>query len=89
MHAFDKLNYTTIPAQSPIPIKDMVLNYMSGRVVISAIDRTDGFYQILMQPCDIPLTEVSTPSGMLWEWLVMPQGLKNAPTILIVRFLSC
>ncbi|KAE8888389.1 hypothetical protein PF005_g6555 [Phytophthora fragariae] len=22
---------------------------------------------------------VSTPNGMVWEWLVMPQGLKNAP----------
>ncbi|KAG6609448.1 polyprotein [Phytophthora cinnamomi] len=29
--------------------------------------------------CDIPLTAVSNPSGMLWEWLVMPQGLKNTP----------
>ncbi|POM77958.1 LOW QUALITY PROTEIN: Hypothetical protein PHPALM_4580 [Phytophthora palmivora] len=28
---------------------------------------------------DIPLTAVSTPSGMLWEWLVMAQGLLNAP----------
>uniref|UniRef100_H3GE28 Retrotransposon gag domain-containing protein n=1 Tax=Phytophthora ramorum TaxID=164328 RepID=H3GE28_PHYRM len=34
---------------------------------------------ILMRESDIPLTAVSTPSGMLWEWLVMPQGLKNAP----------
>ncbi|KAG2782960.1 hypothetical protein Pcac1_g7205 [Phytophthora cactorum] len=44
----------------------------------SALDLRDGFYQILMRESDIPLT-VSTPSGMLWEWLVMPQGLKNAP----------
>ncbi|KAE8878100.1 hypothetical protein PF003_g37831 [Phytophthora fragariae] len=52
---------------------------MSGSVIYSAIDLTDGFYQILMRESDIPLTAVSTPSGMLWEWLVMPQGLKNAP----------
>ncbi|KAG2853213.1 hypothetical protein PC114_g28762 [Phytophthora cactorum] len=32
-----------------------------------------------MRESDIPLTAVSTPSGMLWEWLVMPQGLSNAP----------
>ena len=32
-----------------------------------------------MRASDILLTVVSTPSGMLWEWLVMPQGLSNAP----------
>jgi hypothetical protein len=32
-----------------------------------------------MRVSDIPLTAVSTPSGMLWEWLGMPQGLSNAP----------
>ncbi|CAI5728452.1 unnamed protein product [Peronospora destructor] len=79
VHAFNKLNDATIPAQTPIHRKDMVLNSMSGSVLFSAIDLTDGFYQILMRPSDIPLTAVSTPSGMLWEWLVMPQGLKNAP----------
>ncbi|KAE9295942.1 hypothetical protein PF008_g24145 [Phytophthora fragariae] len=56
----------------------MVLDSMSGSFIYSAIDLTDGFYQILMRESDIPLTAVSTPSGMLWEWLVMPQGLKNA-----------
>ncbi|KAG3081462.1 hypothetical protein PI124_g13374 [Phytophthora idaei] len=32
-----------------------------------------------MRESDIPLTAKSTPSGMLWEWLVMSQGLRNAP----------
>ncbi|KAE9025550.1 hypothetical protein PR002_g11168 [Phytophthora rubi] len=47
---------------------------MSGSVIYSAIDLTDGLYQILMRESDIPLTAVSTPSGMLWGWLVMPQA---------------
>ncbi|KAE9247894.1 hypothetical protein PF004_g4118 [Phytophthora fragariae] len=79
VHAFNKLNDATIPAQTPIPRKDMVLDSMSGSIIYSAIDLTDGFYQILMRESEIPLTAVSTTSGMLWEWLVMPQGLKNAP----------
>ncbi|KAG3005194.1 hypothetical protein PC121_g15572 [Phytophthora cactorum] len=57
----------------------MVLDIMSGSTQYSAIDLMDGFYQILMREDDVPLTAVSSPSGMLWEWLVMPQGLKNTP----------
>lgn len=79
VHAYNKLNDATIPAQTPIPRKDMVLDSMAGSTVFSGLDMKDGFYQILMRKKDIPLTAVSTPSGMLWEWLVMPQGLKNAP----------
>ena len=79
VHAFNKINDATIPAQTPIPRNKMVLNAMSGSVNFSAIDLTDGFYQILIRESDIPLTAISTPSGMLWEWMVMPQGLKNAP----------
>ncbi|POM70234.1 RNA-directed DNA polymerase, partial [Phytophthora palmivora] len=65
--------------QTPIPRKDVLLNNMSGCTLYSALDLVDGYYQILMRESDIPLTTVSTPSGMLWEWLVMPQGLSNAP----------
>ena len=32
-----------------------------------------------MRERDILYAAVSTPSGMLWEWLVMSQGLRNAP----------
>ncbi|GMF58191.1 unnamed protein product [Phytophthora fragariaefolia] len=79
VHAFNKLNAATIPASTPIPRKDVLQNNMAGYTVVSALDMVDGYYQLLMRESDIPLTAVSTPSGMLWERLVMPQGLSNAP----------
>lgn len=79
VHAFNKLNDAAVPAQTPIPRKDVIIHGMSGSTIFSALDLMDGFYQILVRAEDVPKTAVSTPSGMLWEWLVMPQGLKNAP----------
>ena len=43
------------------------------------MDLMDGFYEILMRERDLLYTAVSISSGMLWEWLAMPQGLSNAP----------
>ncbi|OWZ05726.1 reverse transcriptase [Phytophthora megakarya] len=65
--------------QTPIPRKDVIIDSMSKSTIYSALDLRDGFYQILMRESDIPLTAVNTPSGMLWEWVVMPQGQKNTP----------
>ncbi|KAG3125465.1 hypothetical protein PI124_g17257 [Phytophthora idaei] len=79
VHAYDKLNNATVPAQTPIPRKDVLLNNMAGCELYSALDLVDGYYQILMRESDIPLRAVSSPSGMLWEWFVMSQGLSNAP----------
>ncbi|POM69240.1 Pol protein [Phytophthora palmivora] len=79
VHAYNKLNNATVPAHTPIPRKDVLLNNMSGCTLYCALDRVDGYYQILMRESDIPLTAVSTPSGMLWEWLVMSHGLSNIP----------
>ncbi|POM69840.1 Pol protein [Phytophthora palmivora] len=79
VHAYNKLNNAKVPVQTPIPRKDVLLNNMSRCTLYSALDLVDGYYLILMRESDIPLTAVSTPSGMLWEWLVMPQGLSNAP----------
>ncbi|POM70577.1 Putative Polyprotein, partial [Phytophthora palmivora] len=62
-----------------IPHKDVLLKNTSGCTLYNPPGLVDGYYQILMRESDIPLTAVSTPSGTLWEWLVMPQGLSNAP----------
>ncbi|KAG2830120.1 hypothetical protein PC113_g8054 [Phytophthora cactorum] len=79
VHAYNKLNDATIPAQTPIPRKDVIIDSMAKSTIYQVLDLRDGFYLILMRESDVALTAVSTPSGMLWEWLVMPQGLKNAP----------
>ena len=59
VHSFTKLYDAAIPAQMPIPRKDMMLNSLSGSIIFSAIDLIDGFYQILTRRSDIPLTAVS------------------------------
>ncbi|POM79368.1 Pol protein, partial [Phytophthora palmivora] len=56
VHAYNKLNNATVPAQTPIPRKDVLLNNMSSSTLYSALDLVDGYYQILMREGDIPLT---------------------------------
>ena len=85
VHAFNKLNAATILAQTPIPRKDVFIDGMSKSTIFSSMDLMDGFYQILMRERDIPFTAVSTPSGMLWEWLVMQQGMSSA----LAKFNRC
>ena len=66
---------------------DVLHDNMVGYTMYSALDLVDGYYQLLMRESDIPLKAVNTPRGMLWEWLVMPQGLPfrlNARLHLIV-----
>ncbi|POM65732.1 Reverse transcriptase-rnase h-integrase [Phytophthora palmivora] len=57
-HAYNKLNNVTVPAQTPIPRKDVLLSNMAGCTLCSALDLVDGYYQILMRESDIPLTAV-------------------------------
>jgi len=77
---YRQLNANTISDSHPLPRVDDILNDCAKGHIWSTIDMTNAFFQTRMHPNDIHLTAVNTPLG-LYEWLVMPMGLKNAPSI--------
>jgi hypothetical protein len=64
----------------PLPQVDDILADCAKGKIWATIDMTDSFFQTRMHPDDVPLTVVSTPFG-LYQWLVMPMRLQNAPAI--------
>ena len=64
----------------PLPRVDDILADCANGKIWAKLDMTNAFGQTLVHPDSIPLTAVSTPFG-LYEWVGMPQGLKNTPSI--------
>ena len=79
VHAFNKFNSATVPAETPIPRNGVPIYGMAQSTIPFSQDLMNGFYEILMREWGIPYTTVSNLSGMLREWLVMQQRLSNAP----------
>jgi hypothetical protein len=77
---YRQLNDNTVTNSHPLPRIDDILNDCAKGRIWSTIDMTHAFFQTRMHPEAVPLTAVNTPLG-LYEWLVMPMGLKNAPSI--------
>ncbi|POM58311.1 Reverse transcriptase [Phytophthora palmivora] len=78
VHAFNKLNAATIPAQTPFLER---IFYRTKWYVVRciALNLVAGYYALLVGASAISLKKARTRSGMYWMWLVMPQGLTNAP----------
>ena len=77
---YRQLNENTVTDSHPLPRIDDILNDCAKGKYWAILDMTNSFFQTRMHPAHVPYTAVSTPFG-LYEWLVMPMGLKNSPAI--------
>lgn len=77
---YRQLNMNTITDCFPIPRVNEILADCATGFYFATIDMMNSFFQTRMQDEDIELTAVNTPWG-LYEWTVMPMGIKNAPAI--------
>ncbi|CAK1590854.1 unnamed protein product [Parnassius mnemosyne] len=76
---FRKLNEKTISDKYPIPNISDVLDKLGNCQYFTTLDLASGFYQVEMNPSDIPKTAFNVKHGN-FEFLRMPMGLKNSPS---------
>jgi Reverse transcriptase (RNA-dependent DNA polymerase) len=73
------LNANTWSDRYPLPRIDELLDRLAGAKWFSKMDLRSGYYQVRITPGDEYKTAFVTKGG-LFEWVVLPMGLKAAPS---------
>jgi hypothetical protein len=72
------LNMVTPQDKYPMPILEELFDNIRNSNIFTIMDLRQSFNQILLDAKDRKKIAFHG-SNKLWEWLVMPFGLKNAP----------
>ncbi|AQM50987.1 ORF3 [Wisteria badnavirus 1] len=80
VYDYRQLNNNTHKDQYSLPGINTIIQKVGRAKVYSKFDLKSGFHQVAMDEDSIPWTAFLVPGG-LYEWLVMPFGLRNAPAI--------
>jgi len=75
---YKPLNLVTPQDRYPMPIPKALFDSIGDLNIFATVDLMQGFNQIMLVTKDCKKTTFHG-SNKLWEWLVMPFGLKNAP----------
>jgi len=85
------VNAVTVPDAFPMPDADEAVESLCANDLrrgesdtaewwFSKLDATSGFWQVELEESSRPLTAFATHRG-LYQWKVMPMGLRNAPAV--------
>ena len=75
---YRRLNDATVKDAYPLPRIEDALDHLTGSKYFSTLDLASAYWQVAMDDASVDKTAFATHIG-LFEWLVMPFGLSNAP----------